>query len=85
MGGDAAIAEAKHDAKAASAPLQLMTQFLRAVSEDRMEDALALAQTSEIFRVQLTAVVREKSNSSSTKRCHFQLKAREDPLHKSTC
>lgn len=53
MGDDAAIAEAKHDAnaasaKAASAPLQLMTQFLRTVSENRMEDALALAQTSEI-------------------------------------
>lgn len=52
MGDDAAIAEAKHDAKAASAkaasaPLQLMTQFLRTVSENRMEDALALAQTSE--------------------------------------
>ncbi|CAM9830068.1 unnamed protein product [Laminaria digitata] len=50
MGDDAAIAEAKHDAnaasaKAASAPLQLMTQFLRTVSENRMEDALALAQT----------------------------------------
>lgn len=27
------------------APLRLMTQFLRAVSENRMEDALALAQT----------------------------------------
>lgn len=29
------------------APLRLMAQFLRAVSEDRMEDGLALAQTSD--------------------------------------
>lgn len=36
-------AEAKRDTKA---PIRLMTQFLRAVSEDRMEDGLALAQTS---------------------------------------
>ena len=32
------------------APLQIMTQFLRAVSESRMVDALALAQTSKILR-----------------------------------
>lgn len=43
----AQIAEAKGDTKAARAPIRLMTQFLRAVSENRMEDALALAQTSE--------------------------------------
>lgn len=56
MGDDAAIAEAKHGAKAASAnatsaPLQLMAQFLRTVSENRMEDALALAHTSKISEV----------------------------------
>lgn len=59
MGDDAAIAEAKHEAKAAGAPLQLMTQFLRTVSENRMEDALALAQTSEL------SGVRDNSKSSS--------------------
>lgn len=37
-------AEAKKDTKA---PLRLMTHFLRAVSENRMEDSLALTQTSE--------------------------------------
>ena len=41
-----AIAEAKDNGEPTRAPLRLMTQFLRAVSESRMEDALALAQTS---------------------------------------
>lgn len=43
----AQIAEAKGDTKIARAPIRLMTQFLRAASENRMEDALALGQTSE--------------------------------------
>lgn len=42
----APIAEAKDNGERTRAPLRLMTQFLRAVSESRMEDALALAQTS---------------------------------------
>lgn len=42
----APIAEAKETGEAPRAPLRLMTQFLRAVSEGRMEDALALSQTS---------------------------------------
>lgn len=44
--GFAPIAEAKDNGESTRAPLRLMTQFLRAVSESRMEDALALAQTS---------------------------------------
>lgn len=46
----APIAEAKEtrvseNEEPLGAPLRLMTQFLRAVSENRMEQALALAQT----------------------------------------
>ncbi len=40
------IAEAKENGEPPRAPIRLMTQFLKAVSESRMEDALALAQTS---------------------------------------
>lgn len=39
------VAEDKHTE--AGAPLRLMAQFLRAVTENRMENALALAQTSK--------------------------------------
>lgn len=42
----APIAEAKENGEPPRAPIRLMTQFLKAVSESRMEDALALAQTS---------------------------------------
>lgn len=42
----APIAEAKGTGEPPRAPLRIMTQFLRAVSESRMEDALALSQTS---------------------------------------
>lgn len=42
----ASIAQAKAAGDHHEAPLRLMTQFLRAVSESRMENALALAQTS---------------------------------------
>jgi len=44
--GFAPIAEAKDHGEPPRAPIRLMTQFLKAVSESRMEDALALAQTS---------------------------------------
>lgn len=47
----APIAEAKEAAEPPGAPLRLMTQFLRAVSESRMEDALALSQTSRRCKV----------------------------------
>eukprot|EP00752_Nemacystus_decipiens_P003932 g3600.t1 len=49
QGDSAPIAEAKDNGELARAPLRLMTQFLRAVSESRMEDALALAQTILTF------------------------------------
>ncbi|CAN0401043.1 unnamed protein product, partial [Ascophyllum nodosum] len=38
------------------APLQIMTQFLRAVSESRMVDALALAQTILTFEPSNTMI-----------------------------
>ncbi|CAM9766366.1 unnamed protein product [Pylaiella littoralis] len=45
----APIAEAKQTEESPRAPLRLMTQFLRAVSEGRMEDALALSETILTF------------------------------------
>lgn len=48
----APIAEAKQTEESPRAPLRLMTQFLRAVSEGRMEDALALSQTSTKYVLQ---------------------------------
>eukprot|EP00903_Cladosiphon_okamuranus_P005754 g5707.t2 len=55
------IAEAKGDGEPTRAPLRLMTQFLRAVSESRMEDALALAQTILTFEPQNAIILDYKA------------------------